>query len=224
MGTAQIFFPLDAVIASLILLVPGFVALKIVFAFPIVTDEDPIQHTTTFLLYALAASVVIQLLYYYVTGLGWLKNTFARFNVTNITENLFKRDVLLGLLFLLALSVFVGLFAGLISYLFLKFYRRHKKKARVSKTRLVWNNVFDRSIGAFVLLVYDDYAYQGCVKSAPGKQNDHWLLLENIRHYPVVNGCIAKGEKGNPLVLESMLVDISKVNQILVLGEDKKDG
>jgi len=218
------FFPLDAVIASLILLVPGFVALKIVFAFPLVTDEDPIQHTTTFLLYSLAASVVIQLLYYYLVGWNPLKDTFARFNVTNITKDLFTREVLLGLLLLLGLSIIVGVVAGFVGYLGLKFYRRRKKKARVSRTSLVWNNVFDRRVGAFVLLLYDDYAYQGCVKSAPGNQSDQWLLLENIRYYPVVRGCIPRGENGSPLVMESLLADITKANQILVLSEENEDG
>jgi len=218
------FFPLDAVIASLILVVPGFVALKIAFMFPLVTDEEPIQHTTSFLLWSLAVSVVIHLIYYYLTNLNALQHTFAKFTVSDITKQLFTRQVLLGLLLLFGLSVMVGIIIGILGYLGLRFYRRKRQKARVSKTALVWNKVFDRRVGAFVLLMYDDYAYQGCVKSSPGKPSDHWLLLEDIRHFPVKEGCVPRGEEGSPLVLESMLVDISKVNQILVLGEKDTDG
>lgn len=212
-------FPLDAIVASLVLLVPGFIALKIIFAFPI-SKNDGEMRTTNFLLWSLAVSVVIQFAYYGIVTAIDKPKTIALFNASNISQIIFEKQYLLGVLVLLLLSAFTGLVAGYVLWLTVKKLRKRSGKAPLNKPVHVMDSIFDRGVSPYVIVAYNNYGYQGWLSRGPAKKDDKRISLKDVSWVPMKNGVVIDYDKKEDLDVEEITLDYTKANQIWVLNPE----
>lgn len=217
-------FGFDAIVASLVFVLPGFLVVGTIVAL-VPSWERFNPNPATYVLLSLGASVPLHLLFAWLSSFSWLPRVepwfkaFDTFDFTKLTSLAFTVSFLKPLLAPLLVSAAVGL--GIVGAMHLWKLVATKASATATISRKsVWRQRFEsRKMAPFVVIIVGERAYLGQPTSVTTSDTDPHVFLESVEVMPV------DGSSRNPdwakrtsLNMEGILVHRDEIREMWFLN------
>jgi hypothetical protein len=217
-------FGFDALVASLVLVLPGFIVVgTVVELAPSWERFKP--NPAAYVLLSLGASVPLHLIFLRLASLPWdpsIKPWFTAFNsfdFSSLTRLAFAVDFLRPLLALLILSILSGV--AIVGLMRIVAWLRSRDGRGVPSQRTVWRQVFEPRVKApNVVVMLVNKAYKGQVLSVSTTDTDPHIYLTGVSVMPIApTSGLPDWKQQTPLAMDGMLVKQSDIHEIWLLRD-----
>lgn len=219
-------FSFDALVASIVLVLPGFLIVGTVVA--LVPSWERIRLSpATYVLLSLGASIPLHLTFAYLAGADWsvtMRPWFRAFDTIDFTilsTLAFSLEFIRPAVTVLSLSLLVGLIIALV----LKAYEHVKKLLghNIYSQKTVWRMLFEgRNPAPHVIVLMSGHAYKGQPTIVTTTNEDPYIFLQQVSVMPYESTTLLPDWSNlSPLDMEGLLVSRREVKEIWFLNEDK---
>ena len=219
-------FDFDAVVASLVFVLPGFLVVGTIVALaPRWEKFNP--NPATYVLMSLGASIPLHLGFAWLSTRGWaawLKpwfRAFESFDLRKLTQLAFTVEFLKPVFMLLALSLLLGLGAVGLMHAWQWWKCRGGEATAVSR-KTVWRQLFDaRKHAPNVLVFTANGAYKGQPLKVTTDDGDPHVFLNNVSLVAVdPETRIPDWGSLVPLDMEGLLLDRKDIREMWFLNDE----
>lgn len=218
-------FGFDALVASLALVLPGFIVVGTFVELTPSWDRFQPANPAAYVLLSLGASVPLHLVFLWLASLGWtpaLRPWFRAFNTfdfSSLTRVAFAVDFLRPLMTLLALSVTCGVIT--VALMRVIEWARSLDGRGVPSHKTVWRQAFETRVKApNVIVVLANKAYKGQPRSLTTSDSDPHIYLKDVSVMPLdASTGLPDWDHQRPMAMEGMLIKQGDILEMWLLND-----
>ena len=215
-------FSFDAIVASLVLVLPGFIVVGMIIA--LAPSWEPWSpNPATYVLLSLAASVPLHIGFAWLAAQSWADwlspwfQPFDAFDFAKVTSVAFTVAFLKPLAALLLLSLALG---AAIGGLLLGCALLGRKGQGAPSQKPVWRTVFEgRSVSPNVIAFVGEKAFKGQPRKVTTTSADPHIFLQEVSVVPLLPGGIPDWDNLMPLNMEGLLLRQSDIREMWFLND-----